>query len=264
VDRYGNVWVGNRAADGSGQVNGGIYTNDPNGYNMGSVTEFGVIIGGTRGYKTNDLGGTNYTFVPDTNGEYLQPPFIYNTCVDRDGDGLIHTSRGVNDLLAWGPNDSLVNGVSNASDEAIIHYVRTWPTGVRSIPMDANNGFWAGSSSGDYQGNGWQEYIDTTTGMPVTGRRIYFGPGGYGGVVGGDGTVWSAGHCGDTGSCGDDSSIYGSGNYTNGLSRFVPQAGMPPVITGGVISGSAPYPDSTAPSEFYGIGIDPQTDNPWL
>jgi hypothetical protein len=267
VDRYGNVWVGNRAADGSSNPMTTNWSNiygDPNGNGMGSVTEFGVVIGGTRGIKTNYmasygpnyLGLTNWTFIPDTNGHYLQPPFIYNTCVDRDGDGLIHTSLGVDHVLHWGTNDSLVNGLSNAWDEAIIHYVKTMPTGVRSIPIDGSNGFWAGSDEGDYKSaNGWQEYIDTITGMPVTGRRIYFGPGGYGGVVGGDGTIWSEGR-------NSDNDLYGL-NYTPGLLRFVPQAGMPAVVTGGVISSADPDTDF-APSSFYGIGIDPRTDNPWL
>ena len=261
VDRYGNVWVGNRAADGSTQLEQNYFA-DTNGNGMGSVTEFGVVIGGTRGDKvayngtTNYLGLTNWSFVTNASGHYLQPPFIYNTCVDRDGDGLIHTSTGLGqagmgDLLQWGANDTLVNCLSNALDEAIIHYVRTMPTGVRSIPIDASNGFWAGSDGGDYQGNGWQEYIDTTTGMPVTGRRIYFGPGGYGGVVGGDGTVWSIGRNSDD-----------SLGYTAGLLRFVPKAGIPPVIIGGVISGNTH--DNVTPNEFYGIGIDPRTDNPWL
>ena len=106
VDRYGNVWVGNR--------------NDNLGGTNGSITRVGLVIGGTRGYKTNDKGGTNYTFMPDPNGEYLQPPFKYCTAIDRDGDGLIHTSSGLGDIFGWDTNKVGSNdcgGVSLADDE---------------------------------------------------------------------------------------------------------------------------------------------------
>ena len=59
VDKSGNVWVGNRCDDWDGR---------------GSMTRVGLVIGGTRGYKTNDLGGTNFTFVPNPNGGYLSRP----------------------------------------------------------------------------------------------------------------------------------------------------------------------------------------------
>ena len=69
VDKYGNVWVANRC-DILGNTNPINYARSL------------IVIGGTRGYKTNDLGGTNYTFVPNPNGEYLQPPFKYCTAIE--------------------------------------------------------------------------------------------------------------------------------------------------------------------------------------
>ena len=83
VDSKGNVWVGNR--DENGLVAGVA---------KGSVVKIGVVIGGTR----VDANGQ-----PNPNGQYLKPPFLYSTAVDRDGDGLIRTSRGLGDILAW-PN----------------------------------------------------------------------------------------------------------------------------------------------------------------
>src|SRR5688572_23388341 len=71
IDAAGNVWVGNRDEAGGG---------------LGSVVRIGVCVGGTR----VDANGT-----PNPNGQYLAPPFAYSTCVDRDNDGLIRTSRGL-------------------------------------------------------------------------------------------------------------------------------------------------------------------------
>ncbi|MBI5385968.1 MAG: tandem-95 repeat protein [Verrucomicrobia bacterium] len=84
VDRYGNVWVANR---GDLEVCGADDT--------GSITRIGVVIGGTRGR----LDGA--TFTPDAAGEYLKPPFVYSTCVDKDGDGYIRTSGRAGQLLSW-------------------------------------------------------------------------------------------------------------------------------------------------------------------
>lgn len=75
VDFEGNVWVGNR---------------DERGFSVplspgGSVTKIALVIGGMRCDSTGK---------PDSSGEYLKPPFSYCTAVDRNGDGLIRTSRG--------------------------------------------------------------------------------------------------------------------------------------------------------------------------
>ena len=37
---------------------------------------------------------------PNPAGEYLKPPFEYNTCVDKNGDGLIRTSRGLGNMIS--------------------------------------------------------------------------------------------------------------------------------------------------------------------
>ncbi len=74
VDLFGNVWAGNRdEKDLIGNAR------------AGSVVKIGLVIGGTR------------------NGQYLDPPFDYCTCVDRDGDGRIRTSPGLGaeNTLPW-------------------------------------------------------------------------------------------------------------------------------------------------------------------
>ena len=122
VDLHGNVWVANRDEGSNG---------------LGSVARVGLIVGGER----VDQNGT-----PDPDGAYLGPPFKYNTCVDRDNNGLIKTSHGLGDVLSWsnaGGADTN-GGTSTADDECIINYTRTAGTGTRTVAIDKNNDVWVG------------------------------------------------------------------------------------------------------------------------
>ena len=227
VDRYGNIWVGNRAE--------GYDVSDGNG---GSITEFGIVIGGTRCRANRSS---------DPDGDFLKEPFIYNTCVDRHGatvndppDGLIRTARAAslqmpsNLQLPWSNSDSAdsLGGVSTAEDEAILSYLRVVPIGVRTIVIDPSNNLWVGSHL-----SRWNEFIDTGAGMQVTGRRLSWPGGGYGGVIGGDGAIWSS----------------GAASSPPQLLRFQPGAGMP-VTSGGTIRNT---------EGNYGIGVDPLTGAVW-
>ena len=165
VDKFGNVWVSNRAEAGGGK---------------GSVTRIAIVIGGTR----CDADGT-----PNPNGQYLKPPWQYSTAVDRDLDGLIKTSRGLADILPWtnaGGADTN-GGVSTADDELIINYTRVNGTNTRTVAVDANNDIWTGGL-----GNQAHEKISGVTGQPIPGTQLNFGCGGYGGLVDGNGILWSA------------------------------------------------------------------------
>lgn len=196
---------------------------------FGSVTCIGVVLGGTRGKKNNN------TFVPDPQplppgeppGEYLAPPFLYSTCVDRDGDGLIRTSYGLNNRLEWPLEGS-------PQDEAVLHHVPTTPTFIHSVAVDRDNNIWVGSRN-----DGWQEVIEATTGAPITGRRFLYGAGGYGAVVDPYGVIWSPG--------------YWDGQ---GLLHLPQSSGMNtlPGTAGGIL------PDTL---RLYGIGIDPVTGDIW-
>jgi hypothetical protein len=215
VDRYGNMWVGNRDVSGD----------------SGSVTKIGVVIGGTR---CNANGTSN------PHGEYLKPPFVYNTCIDRDGDGLIHTSYGVyNGLintLPWnGPG--LLPG---DGDEAVLAYIPTTPTSVRSVVVDSSNNVWVGSKE-----NGWQELVDGLAGAPVTGQNYHYGSGGYGGVIDPYGVLWS------------------SGNGADGVLRLDPRplANALPGTDGGILN--ALYVFFASTTDAYGIGLDPTTADVW-
>ncbi|HEY9175686.1 MAG TPA: two-component regulator propeller domain-containing protein, partial [Verrucomicrobiae bacterium] len=218
VDRYGNVWVGNR------EVGAGGY---------GSVTKIGVVIGGIRCNQDQSVNPV---------GDYLKPDpalpggFIYNTCVDRDRDGLIRTSRGLDHRLAW--NDPALP--PGDGDEAVIYYVRTTPTCVRSLAVDKDNNLWVGSRY-----DGWQELIDGATGAPITGQKFLYGHGGYGAVFDPYGVLWSSGYAGQSGNDADGLLWRPPGNAANVL----------PGTAGGTLPGT---------KLAYGIGIDPVTADVWL
>ncbi len=175
VDLFGNVWAGNRDEAGDG---------------LGSVVKIGLVVGGTR----VDAAGT-----PDADGEYLEPPFDYCTCVDRDSDGRIHTSRpSVGYPLAWpdvtdgqgGDRDDCQAAgpalVEDAEDECILVYQRVNGTKTRHVSVDANNNVWVGTKEGGRE----FDLLDGETGAILASFSL--GYGGYGGLVDGNGVLWSS------------------------------------------------------------------------
>jgi len=172
VDGYGNVWVGNRDEAGIGDGTG-----------KGSVTRVGLAIGGTR---VDALGNPNPT------GDYLAGPFDYCTCEDRDGDGLIKTSRG------YPHNFGSLNGDyqptalpwaigQDPEDECITAYVRVDPINVRHVSVDGNNDVWVGSWA-----NKKFVRVDGATATPDLSTGFTATWGGYGGLVDSCGVLWSA------------------------------------------------------------------------
>ncbi len=183
VDNLGNCWVGNWGEE-DGSCDGDL---------QGSVTRIGVVIGGTR---------VNADGEPDENGEYLKPPFDYSTCFDRDGDGLIRTSRGAMDILGW-PNakgEDTCGGVSTAEDETILNFARTEAEDPGVLCVDAGNDLWAGGNEFQFfLGKGEivsvVQQISGVLGIPVPdtarsestcGARF-----GGSGVIRPNGTLWS-------------------------------------------------------------------------
>jgi len=206
VDQLGNVWVANRAEGGISRLQ-----------RRGSVARVGILIGGTR----VDASGTS-----NSSGQYVAPPFEYSTCIDRDSDGLIKTSRGLANILPWtntGGADTH-GGVSTAEDECIINYTRVTGTNTRTVAIDANNDVWVGGY-GDLD----HEKLSGVTGLPIPGAQFNMGCGGYGGLVDGHGVLWSA-------------------QFAGRLLRFNTST-----MTGTCLSGVGQY----------GLGIDPQTGNIW-
>ncbi|MDA8136643.1 MAG: PEP-CTERM sorting domain-containing protein [Desulfobacteraceae bacterium] len=151
VDANGDVWVGNRAQD-SGQ---------------GSVAKISAN-------PTNPTGAPVVT----SNG-------IFGSAANGGAAGTFNA-------LSWtnsGGADS-AGGVTTATDDAQMLYVRTSGTAVRAVAVDANNDVWVGG----YNNKQFQLY-DGDSGTPVAGSGNSFnaGAGGYGAVVDGNGVVWSAG-----------------------------------------------------------------------
>jgi streptogramin lyase len=202
VDRLGNTWFTNRDESAGGD---------------GSLTRVGVVLGGTRSDAAGD---------PDPAGDYLMGPFAYNTCLDRDADGLIATSRGLGDIRAWTNAGGVDNdgGVETAADECLINYTRVNGTNTRTVAVDANNDVWTGGADNDH------EKVSGTTGEPVAGTEINFGCGGYGGLIDRAGTLWSA-------------------RYGANLLRYVPDTGVGACL------------DTTRGD--YGLGMDPVTGEIW-
>lgn len=176
TDLFGNTWVSNR--DESGWLNGRY---------RGSVTKIGLIIGGTR----SDSNGA-----PNAAGDFLKGPFTYNTCRDRNGDGLIKTSRGLGDIRRWiNVTDSSGGAtalVQDADDECILIYQRTTGYNDRHVSVDKENNVWVGG----YPYTVSDQYFDKLngdTGAIIPGKTFHQNCGGYGGFVDGNGVVWSAG-----------------------------------------------------------------------
>lgn len=156
VDPDGNVWLTNRQEYGYvpvGAAGGGW----PTSYRqMGSFVKIGLV----------------------ENGQ----------CVDRNGNGVIDTSTGQNDLRAWsnaGSADSY-GGVSTALDECILLYRRVHGTGTRHVSVTASGDVWVGGYSiKDF------DLVDKEDGL-IKRHEVSIGYGGYGGLIDANGVIWSA------------------------------------------------------------------------
>src|SRR5688572_20381563 len=118
IDLHGNVWAGNRSGS--------------NRFQQGSAVKIGLIVGGTR---------VNASGSPSPNGDFLKPPFEYNTCRDRNRDGLIKTSRGLGDLRPFPyPTDDTIRADGRliaAEDECILVFQRVNALTIRHVSVDA-------------------------------------------------------------------------------------------------------------------------------
>lgn len=174
VDIYGNVWTGNR---GEGEDS------------KGSAVKIGLVVGGTH---CNADGTDN----PD--GEYVRldpDKLTYNTCVDRNGDGLIRTSRGLGDILDWSDVADGAGGadgiVEDAEDECILIYQRMlYAPNTRHVSVDRENNVWTGGHPADDDGHYYPTMfhkLNGETGAIVdsfdASEETGFGCGGYGGMI---------------------------------------------------------------------------------
>ncbi len=205
------MWTANREE--AGEIDG---------VSHGSAVKIGLVVGGTR---------VDASAAPDPNGEYLAPPYEYNTCVDRDGDGILRTSRGLNDVLPWLDVTDGLGGadgvVEDAADECVLLYQRL-PNAeqARHVSVNADNDVWVGGYPFDPR---TFHLLDGNTGIILDSFDASdFGCGGYGGLVDGNGILWSIGWgsgegillrydpVARTGTCVNTSGGYGLGIDTNG------------------------------------------------
>jgi hypothetical protein len=245
VDLFGSVWTANREE-----------VDEIGGVPHGSAVKIGLIAGGTR----VDADGT-----PDPAGEYLAPPFGYSTCSDRDGDGLIHTSSGLDTVLDWpditdglGGSDGLVE---DAVDECVLIYQRLPDAEqARHVSVDADNNVWVGGFP--FDGRMFYKLDGLTGAILDSFDSRDFGCGGYGGLIDGNGVLWSiGGGSGEgpllrydpatrTGMCVNTHGGYGLGIDTNGyLWASLWNNGIAKVSPDGVLQPGFPkstWPTSTA------------------
>jgi len=191
-------------------------------------------------------------------------------CVDRNDNGIIDTSSGLGDILPWSNsgNADTNGGISTATDECIIHYVRTDGTNVRTMALDSNNNLWTGG-----YGNQVHQLIDGVTGNPVPGSQFNLGCGGYGGLMDANGVLWSASLSNAllrydtntaTGSCLPlDRTSYGLGIDTNG-NIWHTNFGFDTVMkiaSDGSLSGTF---STFGASGDRGVAITPADNNVWV
>lgn len=112
-------------------------------------------------------------------------------CVDRDGNGAIDTSGGLNDIRAW-PNTGGADtngGVSTAADECILHYTRVTAHGTRHLSVTKSNDVWVSGSLST--NSGAFDLVDGTTGL-IKRSEPSVGFGGYGGLIDANEVIWSS------------------------------------------------------------------------
>ena len=156
-----------------------------------TVDLLGNVWTGNRAEVTGGKGSVVRVALPETAG-----------CIDRNHNGVIETSKGLGDILAW-PNTGSADtngGVTTAADECIISYVRTSGTGVRTLAIDSSNSLWVGGGIDgpsrkfdriDGQTNQILRSIDMMQPLD-TGALAALPYGGYGGFIDRNCMLWSA------------------------------------------------------------------------
>ncbi len=112
-------------------------------------------------------------------------------CEDRNGNGVIDTSTGLDDIMDWA-DTSGSRAVATAEDECIVHYTKVDASGTRHVSVDSDNNVWvAGLNSRNFQLVKGGKYDVLNSGTIIRSESSV-GYGGYGGLIDGNGVIWSA------------------------------------------------------------------------
>jgi RHS repeat-associated protein len=137
---------------------------------------------------TVDLNGNVWATNRDGNSVVHVGLVENGQCVDRNGNGIIETSTGFNDIKPWtntgGANTN--GGVSTAADECIIHYTKVNSFGTRHVSVTKANDIWVSGTSGRRF-----DLLDGVTGQ-IKRAEPTVGFGGYGGLIDPNGVIWSS------------------------------------------------------------------------
>jgi len=212
-DRYGNVYVGNR--DGTAAV-------------LGSIAKIGIVVGGTR----CDSDGTT-----NPSGQYVKD-WTYTTCVDRDGDGLLKTSSGLSNVLAWTTDTGTGTdgSVIGAEDDAVLLYRRAGGGASRFVAIEPDQeSVWVG---GNDQGSitHLHERLDVEDFSTIETMNTGVA-GGHGGFITTARVYWSSDH------------------FTQDLIDF-------PLVRRDLPTG-VQVNTNTSPSLIHAIVLDPTTGHVW-
>ncbi|MFA6098651.1 MAG: hypothetical protein WCV50_02660 [Patescibacteria group bacterium] len=189
VEAFNFIWVANSGEGTIVKINTdtgaivGEYRTSPNGtYGNPSRTtvdkDGSVWVGNRQAVSGNNAAITHVGLLE--NGQ----------CEDRNGNGIIDTSTGLNDVKDW-TDESGTRGVATAQDECIVHFTPIESYDARHISVDSANNIWVSGISnrtffyivgGKYNIPNSGTIVRTETGI---------GYGGYGGLISGD-VIWSA------------------------------------------------------------------------
>jgi len=197
--------------------------------------------------------------------------------MDRDGDGLLRTSRGLGDIRPWPDVTDGVGGtdgiVEDADDECILVYQRLpLALEIRHVSVDANNDAWVGDAFSPFAPS-FHKLDGNTGAILASPDKDAIGCGGYGGLVDGNGILWSASRgpllrydpATGIGTCIGVSDSYGLGIDTNG---FIWHSMWPNLIgkmsPAGLIEPGFPKATGGIGGEDRGVAVTPADNHVWV
>lgn len=189
VKAFNFIWVANSGEGTIVKINTdtgaivGEYRTSPNGtYGNPSRTtvdkDGSVWVGNRQAVSGNNAAITHVGLLE--NGQ----------CEDRNGNNIIETSTGLNDVRDW-TDASGARGVATAQDECIVHFTPINSYDARHISVDSDNNIWVSGINNRtfFHVKGGKYNVPNSGSIVRTEAGI--GYGGYGGLISGD-IIWSA------------------------------------------------------------------------